>query len=257
MRGASSSHSGIEPARVKPGSADGRLPASIDGRAIDTRTIDARAKLIALLVMLVAIATTSEQRPWIYVGYFVLLLVAILLARLSLLAMFARAAVVLPFSAAFALMAWWMGEPAVALLLIIKSFLSILAALTLAASTPWTRLLDALAFLRVPAPLLLVIQFIGRYLFLVTGEAAQMRLAAQSRRGTAASSSARNFHAAAGAVGVLFARSWERADGIYQAMLARGFAGRFPPPVASHFRRRDGAFVTLSVAATLAVRLAL
>ena len=251
MRGASS-RDGFEPSPVEPWGAGVRLLASIDAGAID-----ARAKLIALLVLLVAIATTSEPRPWVYVGYFVLLLVAIFLARLSVLAMFARAALVLPFSAAFALMAWWMGEPAVALLLIIKSFLSILAALTLAASTPWTRVLDALAFLRVPAPLLLVIQFIGRYLFLVTGEAGQMRLAAQCRRGTAAWNSGRNFHAAAGSVGVLFARSSERADGIYQALLARGFAGRFPPPAAAPFRPRDGAFVSLSVAATLAVRLAL
>jgi cobalt/nickel transport system permease protein len=256
LTGASSPRAGIGPARVEPWSAKGRLSASIDA-AIDSRAIDARAKLIALLVLLVAIATTSERRPWIYAGYFVLLLVAIFLARLPLRAIFARAALVLPFSAAFALMAWWMGEPAVALLLIVKSFLSILAALTLAASTPWTRLLDALVFLRVPAPLLLVIQFIGRYLFLVTGEAAQMRLAAQCRRGTRAWDSTRDFHAAAGAVGVLFARSWERADGIYQAMLARGFAGRFPPPASAPFRTRDAAFMSLSVAATLAVRLAL
>jgi len=247
LRGSASRFAGIE----RWSRRDNSSP-SVD----PSRSIDARAKLIALLVLLTGIATTSELRPRIYGGYFALLMATIFLARLPLLPLLARAALILPFSGAFALMAWWAGEPAVAVLLIVKSFLSILAALTLAASTPWTRVLDALAFLRVPAPLLLVIQFIGRYLFVVTGEAGQMRLAAQSRRG-AATGSARHFQAAAGAVGVLFARSWERADGIYQAMLARGFTGRFPAPAIVPFQLGDATFLGLSVAATLAVRLAL
>jgi cobalt/nickel transport system permease protein len=139
-----------------------------------------------------------------------------------------------------------------------KSFLSVLAALTLAASTPWVRLLDALATLHVPRPLVLVIQFLGRYLFVVTDQASRMRLAAQSRQGAGRRQGlVRRFHAAAGAVGVLFARSWERADGIYRAMLARGFTGSYPAPPAASFHARDAAFLGLSVAATVAVRLAL
>jgi cobalt/nickel transport system permease protein len=232
--------------------------------------VDARAKLIALLVFLTALATTSERLPgparvaWSFAAYFVLLLAAIAGARLPLRAMLARAALVLPFSAVFALVTWWTGDPRGALVLAAKSFLSVLAALTLAASTPWVRLLDALATLHVPRPLVLVIQFLGRYLFVVTDQAAQMRLAAQSRQGTArhqglglCKNGTRRFHAAAGAVGVLFARSWERADGIYQAMLARGFTGSYPAPAAAPFQARDAAFLTVSVAATVAVRVAL
>ena len=85
---------------------------------------------------------------------------------------------------------------------------------------------------------------------------AHMRLAAQARGGIG-KSSLPGFHAAAGAVGVLFARSWERADGIYQAMLARGFTGRFPAPQAVPFVARDAAFLCASVSVTIAVRLAL
>jgi cobalt/nickel transport system permease protein len=216
--------------------------------------IDARAKLIALLVFLTAVATTSKHVPWIYGGYFALLAAAIFMGRLPMLAMLSRAAWVLPFSAIFAAMTWWAGDFATALVLVAKSFLSIMAALTLAACTPWTRLLDALVFLRVPRPLLLVIQFLARYLFVVADQVTQMRHAAYSRGGAG---SAQAFRAAAGAVGVLFARSWERADGIYQAMLARGFTGRFPAPSGVPFLARDAFFLCLSVAATVLVRLAL
>lgn len=219
-------------------------------------TIDARAKLGALLVFLTAIATTSERAPGVYGGYVILILVAIAMARLPISAMLARAALVLPFSAVFALVTWWAGDLVGALVLAAKSFLSVLAALTLAASTPWVRLLDALASLRVPRPLLLVIQFLYRYLFVVTDQAARMRLAASSRQG-AGKGWARSFHAAAGAVGVLFARSWLRADGIYRAMLARGFTGSFPVLAVAPFRSSDAVFLGLSIAATAAIRLGL
>ena len=228
-------------------------------------SVDARAKLGALLVFLTAIATTPEyvstsaRGPWIYGGYFALLLAAIAIAQLPLPGMLARAALVLPFSAVFALVTWWAGDARGALALGTKSFLSVLAALTLAASTPWVRVLDALATLHVPRPLILVIQFIGRYLFVVTDQASRMRMAALSRQGATRQPirNARGFHAASGAVGVLFARSWERADGIYRAMLARGFTGSYPVPAAAPLHARDAAFLGVSVAATVAIRVAL
>jgi cobalt/nickel transport system permease protein len=219
-------------------------------------SVDARAKLGALLVFLTALATTSERVPRVYAGYFVLLAGTIAMARLPVSAMLARAALVLPFSAVFALATWWAGDPGGALVLVAKSFLSVLAALALAASTPWVRLLDALASLHVPRPLLLVIQFLYRYLFVVTDQAARMRLAARSRH-SAGSGWALGFHAAAGAVGVLFARSWLRADGIYRAMLARGFTRRFPALAATPFHPRDAVFLGFAAAATVAIRLAL
>jgi len=157
----------------------------------------------------------------------------------------------------FALVTWWTGDPRGALVLAAKSFLSVLAALTLAASTPWARLLDALASLHVP-----------RRSFSSSNSLDVIYLSSRIRRANAVrgaiparlSSPPRRqsrFHAAAGAVGVLFARSWERADGVYQAMLARGFTGRYPTPAAVHFHARDAAFLGLSAAATVAVRLAL
>ena len=252
--------------------APGFQHANVEGWSRGTsplHAVDPRAKLGALLVFLTALATTSDRvswihDTWIYGAYFVLLLAAIAIARLPLLPMLGRATLVLPFSTVFALATWWAGNPRGALVLAAKSFLSVLATLILAASTPWVRLLDALATLHVPRPLILVIQFLGRYLFVVTDQAAQVMLAAQSRQGASrhqrldpCKNGARRFQAAAGAVGVLFARSWERADGIYRAMLARGFTGYYPAPAPRPFHARDAAFLSLSVAATLAVRLAL
>jgi energy-coupling factor transporter transmembrane protein EcfT len=62
---------------------------------------------------------------------------------------------------------------------------------------------------------------------------------------------------AAGLVGVLFARSWQRADGIYHAMLARGFRGRFVPAAPAPFRAADAFFFSACLAGCLAVRILL
>jgi cobalt/nickel transport system permease protein len=85
-----------------------------------------------------------------------------------------------------------------------------------------------------------------RYLFVISEQAQHRRLAARSRGSS--------FRASAGALGVLFARSWERADGIYYAMLARGFNGRFPSFTASRFAGADAAFLLAAAGAAIAIR---
>jgi cobalt/nickel transport system permease protein len=217
---------------------------------------DARAKLGALLVFLVAVSTTAPRAQIAFAGYALLLAVAMVTSRLPMGGLLARATLVLPFTATFVLMTWWSGDAWRALALTEKSLLSGLAVLLTMATTPLVQLTGALDSVKVPGPLLLVIQFLYRYLFVVSEQGQHMRMAALCRRGTEHRNTAR-FHAAAGAVGVLFARSWERADGIYRAMTARGFTGRFPALEPSAFGWRDAAFLGGCAVATLALRLRL
>jgi cobalt/nickel transport system permease protein len=170
-------------------------------------------------------------------------------SRLPLAGLLRRAALVLPFSATFALITWWSGQPLGALALAEKSFLSGLAALLLIATTPLTAVLAGFETVGAPRVVLLVVQFLYRYLFVISEQVQHMRLAARSRHGA-------SFRASAGALGVLFARSWERADGIYQAMLARGFSGRFAASVRPHFHAADLAFFAAVLAACVGIRLA-
>lgn len=210
---------------------------------------DPRAKLGALIVFLIAVSTTPARSQLTFLGYAALLIAAIVIARLPVSALLRRAMLVLPFSATFALITWLAGDPTRALALGEKSFLSGLAALLLVATTPLPDLLRGLESFAVPRPLLLVVQFLYRYLFVISEQAQHMRLAARSRGSS--------FRASAGSLGVLFARSWERADGIYRAMLARGFDGRFPSFTAPRFRAADAAFLFFAAIASIAIRLAI
>lgn len=224
---------------------------------------DARTKLAALTAFLIAVSTTpihagplrvSFAYLGAYLGYAALLLSAAAASQVPVTGLLRRAALVLPFSATFALITWFSGDPSRALAIAEKSFLSGFGALLLIATTPLIQLLAALESLRVPRLLILVTQFVYRYLFVISEHAQHMRLAAQSRY-SAGAPAARRFKAGSGALSVLFARSWERADGIYRAMLARGFSGRFVPLVRPHLHTADLGFLAASVAACLVIRL--
>jgi len=214
---------------------------------------DPRAKLAALLVFLIALSTTRPAAQWAFAAYAVMLIVAVNRARLPLLGLAGRAALVLPFSATFALLTWWSGDSLRALALAEKSFLSGMAALLLVATTPLTGWTAALESWHAPRMLILVIQFVYRYLFVIAEQVQRMRWAAVSR----GSHKTGGFRLAAGLVGVLFARSWQRADGIYHAMLARGFRGRFVPAPPVPLRAADALFFSACLAGCLAVRILL
>jgi len=220
--------------------------------------LDPRAKIVPLLALLAALATARHALPEFSALVFAMLCGSLLAARVPLFAALARAALVLPFAAVFAAACWLSGDPARGLALALKSYLSALAVLTVVATTPLPALLSGLERMRAPLFFLNVAQFLYRYLFVISEEAQHMRKAAASR-GTPerrlASAGAR-FRAAAGALAVLFARSYARAQDLHRAMLARGFAGRLPAHFDLRFRFADAAFLAFASLAPLAARIA-
>lgn len=191
---------------------------------------DARAKLLAVAVYLVAVATLEPMTLAAVAGFALLVAAAVVLARLPLGALALRATAVWPFVAVFAAMNWVAGDPQRALGLLARSYLSAAAALLLVSTTPLPLLLDGLRKLGAPRLLVAVVQFLYRYLYVLSEQAQHMRLAAASRGAGSRSwrASGLGMRAAAGAVAVLFARSHRRAQGIYWAMLARGCQGTMP-----------------------------
>ncbi|HZT33663.1 MAG TPA: energy-coupling factor transporter transmembrane component T [Bryobacteraceae bacterium] len=225
------------------------------GRSVLHRR-DARAKTLALLVFLVVLATSYGPLAALSGVYFALLLSALLLARLPVAGALARSALVLPFSVAFAAVSLLAGDAPRAAALLSKSYLSALAVLILISTTPLPQLLRGLEQIGVPHFLLMVAQFLYRYLFVISEEAQHMRVAALSRGASVRGMAARRarFRAAAGALAVLFARSYARAGGIHRAMLSRGFQGRFHLLAAPRFGWADAAFLLLAALLPAAAR---
>ena len=202
---------------------------------------DPRAKIAALLVFLIVLATTPGNAfPALAIDSAVLL-TGIAVARLPMFNLLLRAGSVLPFSLTFALISWLAGDRLRALALVEKTYLSAAAVLLVAGTTPLPLLVRGIEYFRAPRLLLMVVQFLYRYLFVISEQAQHMRLAAASRSGLGRRSKSR-FKAAAGAIAVLFARSYYRSDGIHRAMAARGFQGRFPLGRSLRFRPSDAIF---------------
>jgi cobalt/nickel transport system permease protein len=217
---------------------------------------DARAKILALLAFLIVLATTPSGAATRITAYAVVALCAVLVGRLPMISVLLRAGIVLPFSITFALISWIGGDHVRAIALVEKTYLSAIAVLAVAGTTPLPALLKGFESLGAPRVLISVIQFLYRYLFVISEQAQHMRVAAACRAGLRKISRRNRFHAAAGALGVLFARSYFRADGIYRAMLARGYNGHLPVADPGRFSIADAAFAVLAVVALAALRVA-
>ena len=163
---------------------------------------------------------------------------------------------VLPFSLAFAAVTALAGDTPRAVMLVVKSYLSAAGVLLLVSTTPLPELLRGMEMLGAPPFLVMVAQFLYRYLFVISEEAQNMRVAGASRGATLRSLAGRaaRFRAAAGALAVLFARSYARAGDIHRAMLARGFEGRFRLPSARRFGWADAAFLLAALLLVVSIR---
>jgi cobalt/nickel transport system permease protein len=219
---------------------------------------DARAKTIAVLVFLIVLATARRSFLPLGACYLGILVAVIVAARLPLLAVLKRAAVVLPFTAVFAAISLAAGEPMRAAALVGKSYLSALAVLILVSSTPLPQLLAGLERMGVPRFLLMVAQFLYRYLFVISEEAQHMRAALQAKSGSLRNNfwNREKFGAPAGVLSVLFARSYAHAEGVHQAMMARGFHGHFLTLSGRTFARADGLFVVVALTVIVGARAA-
>ncbi len=217
--------------------------------------LDSRAKIAAVGIFLAALGTLRGASGVAFCGLGGLLAIGAALSRLPVSFLLLRSMVVLPFSITFAAISWLSGDVERAVSLAAKSYLSAFAVLLLMGSTPLPFMLRGLESMYVPKLLLLIVQFLYRYLFVIAEQAARMRLAAQCRGGGTHRNRQSMFRRAAGALSVLFARSYGRAEGIHRAMLSRGFTGEHHVLRQASFRWRDGVFITVAAGATLIVRI--
>jgi cobalt/nickel transport system permease protein len=114
--------------------------------------------------------------------------------------------------------------------IVLKSWLSVQAALLLTTTTHFTDVLYAMRGLRLPAVLVAVLSFSYRYLFIMIDEAQRLLRARECRCAEqpgqrSGGSIAWRARVVGSMVGTLFLRSYERSERIYVAMLARGYDG--------------------------------
>lgn len=202
--------------------------------------IPAQVKLVALFVFVLAVVSTPAAAFWAFGVYAVMLVAAVVVAKLPAPVVSRRLAVETPFIVFALLLPFVATGPRIDVLglhlsesgvfgawnVLAKGTLGVIAAILLSATTAPRDLLAGLERLRLPATLVAILSFMVRYLSVVSDDLHRMRIARESRGYTGGSVG--HLKAVAGGVGALFVRSFERGERVHLAMRSRGYTGRMP-----------------------------
>lgn len=220
-------------------------------RASLIHRLDARVKLVLALAFILTNSLLPVGAWPAYLLMLALVLSAAVLADLGLGFALKRSALALPFVLAALPLLFTVDGPALFSLplgfatltatapglerfasLALKSWVSVQAAVLLAAVTPFPELLGAMRALRVPKLLVAIIGLMWRYLFVLVDEAMRLMRARQARSSVSdlpglhpGGTLAWRARTTGGMAGSLFVRSMDRSDRIYTAMVSRGYDG--------------------------------
>jgi len=213
--------------------------------------LDPRCALLLLLAYLIALSSLTPGQNLLLSLMCILPLLLLAFSPVPRADLLAQAAYVLPFSFAIAAVALLRGNTAQAVFFLLRSYISILTVLIVTRLVSTLDLLRAMERLGAPRFLIIVTEFLMRYLEVLRAEADAMRLAALCR------GAAQSKLIAASSLGMLFVRSLERSTGIHNAMLARGFNGRLPRLYPMQWRMADSFTLIVGIAGIAGLRWAL
>jgi cobalt/nickel transport system permease protein len=141
----------------------------------------------------------------------------------------------------------------IALSIIFKAFLSVILLTMLISTDKFQNLLLGMRNLRMPKILGIISALMYRYIFILYDEALRTSRARDSRTPGKIKMSRLKVYGNQSAM--IFLRSWERSQTIYNSMLSRGFNGEFPAMHNLSFKRNDLLFSAIFIILLLSVRL--
>jgi cobalt/nickel transport system permease protein len=220
-------------------------------RTSPVHALDARVKFVLALAFILTVSLVPPQVWPVYILLFSIILSIEVLSNLGVGYVLRRSVLALPFVLAalpviftlegtpvFSLRigAWTLAASSEGLgrfaSIALKSWISVQAAIVLAASTPFPDLLVAMRAVGVPRLIVAVFGLMWRYLFVLVDEVLRLMRARAARSGEtgvpgmrSGGSLAWRGRVAGGMAGSLFLRAFERSDRIYNAMLSRGYDG--------------------------------
>ena len=241
---------------------------------------DPRAKVVITLLFILATVLLPDGAWLPFVLSWVVIFLVTKVARLDYRLVFLRSLLIVPFIFAAGtvlfstegstLLSWQMGTWTVTISdtgvvrfvsIVIRSWLSVQAAILLTASTQFPDLMHALSHLHVPMVLVGIISFMYRYIFVLVDEALRLLRARQARSarlphtGTHGGSVVWRAKVTGSMVGQLFIRSLERSDRVYNGMLARGYQGHLLTMNPHVMRNKDWMFRGTAVIAIFLIQL--
>jgi cobalt/nickel transport system permease protein len=242
------------------------MPA-IDGSLLDFKSLDLlarresaihrldpRAKVLTTLVFIVCVVSFGRYELAAMIPFLIFPTAVLALADLPVGYVVRKTAVVLPFAVLVGLFNPFFDRQVLLQLgpfdiwggviswvsIVIRALLTAGAAIILIATTGFPAVCNALEHLGMPRVFALQLLFLYRYIFVLTDEGERVTRARQLRTCGSKGLGLRHFGSLAGH---LLLRSWERAERIHMAMLARGFSGSIPVRRQNRFGAREVGFL--------------
>jgi cobalt/nickel transport system permease protein len=206
--------------------------------------VDARAKLIFLLTMLVGLALLRSPSLLQSASYLFFILLIAFMGRLPVLQIAYTSVLAFPFVGFFSFTIYLAGDAPRAWAILAKSYLSALTVLVCVTATPLPDFISAATFFKFPQFLLGITQVIYRYLFVLAEQVKTMQIAFQARGGRGRRLTALAF---SGMLAVLFGKSYQKATVVSHAMLSRGYSGGLPSRSFAAIRYRELGAVALGL----------
>jgi len=235
--------------------------------------LDPRIKIIAFVSFIISVIFTPPDSFATFTLYGLLIAILILLSKVPLWFIFKRSLSIIPFVAMIAIFIPFFKKGEIAggysfgalkltvtydgLMILwnilIKSYLSILCLILLTVSTKFSHILKALEGLHCPQLIIMVLSFMYRYIFVVQDELMKLRQAKEAR--SVGGSRWLQVKALASILGVLFIRTYERAESVYLAMCSRGFVGEIRTIDKFQIRFSDFCFLLTVAGALIGIRI--
>jgi len=240
-------------------------------------TLDPRVKFVLILAFILTVALTPVAAWPVYILFFALVVSVEILSELGVGYVHKRALLAIPFVlAAFPVIFTIPGQVLFSIpigpwtlhaslpglerfiSIALKSWISMQAAIILAAATNFPDLMVAMRAVRIPRLLVSIFGLMWRYLFVLADEAMRLMRARQARSGVSddpglkpAGSLIWRARVTGGMAGNLFLRAFERSDRIYVAMLSRGYDGEARSQPLPQISTSDWLILAISLALLL------
>jgi len=216
--------------------------------------IDARAKVLVTLVFIVSVVSFGKYELTALFPFIIFPVVMIALADLPPLYIVRKVALLCPFVlvvgifnpvfdrevlvqlGTLSISAGWISFVSI----LVRSILTVGAAFILVGVTGFTAVCQALERMGMPQVFAVQLLFLYRYIFVLTEEGGRASRARELRSCGRKGLGIRSFGSL---VGHLLLRTWQRAERIHMAMLARGFTGEFHSYRQSSFGKTEIWFV--------------
>ncbi len=229
--------------------------------------IDPRVKLVAVFSVIVIIVSEAPGAVFPFIFYGAIIALLIFISRIPLSYIMKRCLIAAPFILLAALLypvssiisqgyqSFGLSNPEVkaGLTILLKGFMALILLILLTSTEKFHNLLLGLRKLKMPKLLGVISALMYRYVFIIHDEMLRTTRARDSRTPGRLTISRLKVYGNQSAM--IFLRSLERSQIIYNSMLSRGFDGNFPGMQSLALRGKDVIAATVFVLLVLTVRL--